>query len=287
MNPRRAVLECLQRLQSPAEPTAAAPHTMATGVLFEAALWIAAEHDSELKPAEILAQLPNLQHEVSSGLADLPANEMAQALLRRLTALGFQQDELGPLRPHAALLHRVLQRRRGQPLCLALIALELARRLGIALQGINFPGHFLLRAPGADHLLDPCGGRRLYTQDCRELLTRQFGANVQLQAGYMSTAEPALLLQRLSRNLRHLHLQNDNHLAALKDAERALELGPPAVGDYVARAEIYRHLECPQAERYDLQRALLLTEDRLQSLRLTQRLQQLQGHNPNNAKNLH
>lgn len=68
-------------------------------------------------------------------------------MLRRLNALGFQQDEYHPLRPQAALLDKVMQRRRGQPLALALLSLELARGLSIPLEGVNFPGHFLLRVP--------------------------------------------------------------------------------------------------------------------------------------------
>ena len=93
--------------------------------------------------------------------------------------------------PQAALLDKVLQRRRGQPLALALIALELARGLDIPLVGVNFPGHFLLRVPGADHLLDPCGGRRLYPNDCRELLQRQYGPNMKLNAEHLLTADAA------------------------------------------------------------------------------------------------
>lgn len=277
-DPRAACLECLAQLFE--NPEQKAP-------LFEAALWVAAEHDRELQPAQALREMDSLQHEVAVGLPNLPANEMAQALLRRLTALGFQQDELGPLRPHAALLHRVLQRRRGQPLCLALIALELARRLGIGLQGVSFPGHFLLKAPGADHLLDPCGGRRLYPQDCRELLARQFGAQVQLKAEHMRAVDGAGLLQRLSRNLRHLHVQNDDPLAALKDAERVMELATPTVSDYLARADIYQQLDCPQAERFDLERALLLSEEPLQYLQLSQRLKKLRGEAPEGGKVLH
>ncbi|RMU18046.1 Protein sirB1 [Pseudomonas amygdali pv. lachrymans] len=164
---------------------------------------------------------------------------------------------------------------RGQPLGLALIALEIARRLEIALEGVNFPGHFLLRVPGADHLLDPCSGRRLYPRDCRELLIRQFGPTMQLRAEHMTRATPTSMLQRLSRNLRHLHQINDDFLAALKDADRIVELGQATSGDHLARASLYQLLECPQAERFDLERALLLSEDPLQRIELAKRLSRL------------
>lgn len=268
MNPRQACLACLQR--TPA-------------AVFEAAVWIAAEHDPAVQPAQVMEAVQSVLHEVNRDLPMLPVSELAQPLLRKLCALGFQEDEYHPLRPHAALLDKVLQRRRGQPLALALLAMELARRLSIPLEGVNFPGHFLLRVPGADHLLDPCGGRRLYPADCRELLARQFGPQVALTSEHLLTASPQHMLQRLSRNLRQLHATHDEDLAALKDAERVLELGPPSASDYVARAGLYQRLGCPQAERFDLERALLLSDDQIQRLRLTERL----GHLPPRSCSMH
>src|SRR5471032_2017227 len=260
MTPRQRFFACLH-----ASPPA----------LFEAALWIGAEHDAEVDPAQLLVNFKDLQQRVSYGLPMLPVSELAQPLLRRMNDLGFAQDDFAPLRPQAALLNKVLECRRGQPLVLGLIALELARGLEIPLVGVNFPGHFLLRVPGSDHLLDPCGGRRLYPNDCRELLHRQYGPSTVLKAEHMHNATPVQMLQRLSRNLRQLHQTNDDFLGALVDAERVLELGQANASDYLARASLYQRLDCPRAERHDLERALLLSEDPLQRLRLTERLGQL------------
>jgi regulator of sirC expression with transglutaminase-like and TPR domain len=264
MTPRQAFFDCLHR-----SPPA----------LFEAALWIAAEHDRELDVPTLLKDFKDLQRQVSHGLPMLPVSELGQPLLRRLNDLGFAQDDSTPLRPRAALLDKVLAHKRGQPLALGLIALELARGLEIPMAGVNFPGHFLLRVPGADHLLDPCGGRRLYPNDCRELLQRQYGANMPLKAEHMLNAEPMQMLQRLSRNLRQLHLANDDYIAALIDAERVLEMGNANAADYLARASLYQRLDCPNAERFDLEHALMLSEDPIQRLRLTERL----GHLPPNS----
>jgi regulator of sirC expression with transglutaminase-like and TPR domain len=244
--------------------------------LFEAALWIAAEHDPHLHPQHVIRDLGHLRQQVLAGLPDLPANELPQALLRRLAELGFQEDDDSPLKPRAALLHQVLQRRRGQPLSLALVAQEIGRQLSIPLAGVNFPGHFMLRAAGADHLLDPCSGRRLYTRDCRDLLTRALGPQAQLSAEHLQACGSRTMLQRLSRNLRHLHTLAGDHLAAVQDAERVLLLGEARAEDHLARAALYRHLDCPQAERYDLEHALMLSDDPAQRLQLVERLRQLQ-----------
>ncbi|EJL02665.1 MULTISPECIES: SirB1 family protein [Pseudomonas] len=264
MKPRQAFFDCLHR-----SPPA----------LFEAALWIAAEHHHDVDVAALLKDFKDLQRRVSHDLPMLPVSELGQPLLRRLNDLGFAQDDSTPLRPWAALLDKVLVRKRGQPLALGLIALELARGLEIPMVGVNFPGHFLLKVPGADHLLDPCGGRRLYPHDCRDLLQRQYGANMQLKAEHMVDAQPTQMLQRLSRNLRQLHLANDDYIAALIDAERVLELGNASAADYLARASLYQRLDCPNAERFDLEHALMLSEDPIQRIRLTERL----GHLPPNT----
>lgn len=263
MTARPAWLNCLE-----ADPPA----------LLEAALWIAAEHEPTLQPEQVMREFANLRQQASAGLPNLAAPELAQPLLRRLGELDFHEDDDLPLRPRAALLHQVLQRRRGQPLSLALIALELAQRLDIPLQAVNFPGHLLLRVPGADHLLDPCNGRRLYTRDCRELLARVAGPGAELSARHLQAFDGRALLLRLSRNLCHLHGAAGDPVAALKDAERILLLAPPSSADHQLRAAIYRELDCPQAERFDLERALLLCEDERERVQLTQRIDQLGRH---------
>ncbi|MCY1283659.1 Transglutaminase-like superfamily protein [compost metagenome] len=247
--------------------------------LLEAALWIAAEHEPGVRPQKYLDSVANLRQQVFAALPDQPAIELAQPLLRRLCELDYQEDNDEPLRPQSALLHRVLQRRRGQPLSLAILALDLARQLEIPLQGVNFPGHFLLRVPGADHLLDPCTGRRLYPNDCRALLYHHVGPALELNAEHLQPCDARQILQRLSRNLRMLHVHAEDYPAALKDAERVLEFGPPSSVDHLARAEMYRLLDCPQAERYDLERALLLSDDPAMQAHLGKRLRENQARN--------
>ena len=264
MDPRAACLACLQ----PPTPR-----------LLEAALWLAAEHQPTLQPLEVLQRFNDLLLQVRQGLPDLPSRQLAQPLLQRLNALQFQEDDEYPLRPHSALLNRVLQRRCGQPLSLAIVAMELAQRLGIALHGVSFPGHFLVRAPGADHLLDPCSGRRLYTRECRDLLQQHMGPNNELQANHLEACDAHSMLQRLSRDLRQLHLSHVDFIGALIYPERVLELGNANAAYYLARASLYQRLDCPNAERFDLEHALLLSDDPIQRIRLTERL----GHLPPNS----
>lgn len=122
MTPRQHCLACLQ--QTPP-------------AVFEAALWVSTEHDAHFAWHEVMSEMDQLQRQINSALPVLPAPELAQPLLRHLNALGFQQDDWNPPKPDSALLHKIVRQRRGQPLGLAMIALEIARRLDIALEGVN------------------------------------------------------------------------------------------------------------------------------------------------------
>src|SRR5262245_49808460 len=79
--------------------------------------------------------------------------------------------------PRNSFLNEVLDRRTGIPITLALIYIEIARRAGVHVEGINFPGHFLMRCPARrgmpyteDLIIDAFHGGALLSEDaCREL----------------------------------------------------------------------------------------------------------------------
>jgi hypothetical protein len=86
--------------------------------------------------------------------------------------------------PRNSCLNEVLDRRTGIPITLALLYIEVARRAGLDVQGVNFPGHFLLRCPAgrnepysADLIIDAFHGGALLSADaCQELLRRHQGS---------------------------------------------------------------------------------------------------------------
>src|SRR4029077_3924002 len=85
--------------------------------------------------------------------------------------------------PRNSFLNEVLDRRTGIPISLALVYMEVARRAGVRVEGVNFPGHFLLRCPARrglaqtdDLIIDAFHGGALLSEDaCRELLRRHAG----------------------------------------------------------------------------------------------------------------
>ena len=112
-------------------------------------------------------------------------------------------------------LDRVLERRVGLPISLALVELEVAARVGIPAWGIGLPGHFIVGAPGR-RLIDPAdGGRSLTPDDCQALVRRALGERVLFHAGMLRPANRREILARMLRNLRSVHLAARDWPAAL------------------------------------------------------------------------
>jgi regulator of sirC expression with transglutaminase-like and TPR domain len=162
--------------------------------LGEAALALAAGADADLDPRRWLAELDHL----AEGVADL------DGLLERLfDEEGFSGDRRTYDDPANSLLHRVLERRRGMPITLAVVALEVARRAGIPLEGVGMPGHFLLRDPVTGSHLDPFdGGERL---DLDQVEARFRSSTRALRAKFgthlLPAAGPHAILARILANL--------------------------------------------------------------------------------------
>jgi regulator of sirC expression with transglutaminase-like and TPR domain len=130
--------------------------------------------------------------------------------------LAFRAPDLqGGASPDLSRLDRVLQRRVGLPISLAIVELEVGWRLGLPLHGVGLPGHFVVGGPG-DLLLDPAdGGRRLTRDDCQALVRRAVGDGVLLHAGMLRAVGRREILARVLRNLRAAHLSGRDWPAAL------------------------------------------------------------------------
>ena len=117
--------------------------------------------------------------------------------------------------PRNSFLNQVLDRRTGIPITLAVVYIEVARRAGIRVDGVNFPGHFLLRfplGPEDDHrsavFVDPFhGGSILSETDCRSLLRRHAGDSVEFDPRFLAPATKQQILVRMLGNLKRLYVR--------------------------------------------------------------------------------
>jgi regulator of sirC expression with transglutaminase-like and TPR domain len=128
--------------------------------------------------------------------------------------------------PANSLLDRVLDRRIGLPISLAVVEIETARRFGLTLTGIGLPGHFIVGGPeGA--LFDPADrGRSLTPDDCQALIRRSIGEGILLNAGMLRPTGARQILARILRNLRAAHLARRDWPAAVDAIDLLLVLEP-------------------------------------------------------------
>lgn len=143
--------------------------------LGSAALAIGAGAEPTLDPRVWMEELDRL----AAGVENL------DGLVHRLYAeRGFVGNVENYYDPENSFLHRVLARRTGIPVTLAVVMIEVGRRAGVALQGVGMPGHFLVRVPGRGVVLDPFdGGRTLDDAALEERFRTATGATPEVRFG--------------------------------------------------------------------------------------------------------
>ncbi len=186
--------------------------------LLGGALCIAADGRGDLDFGSTLATLDSLTDHVR---VRLDRGDGPDVTLARLH--GVLYTEYGLRGPHAAEYHdvrnsqldHVLARRIGLPISLSVIELEIGWRLGLGLQGVGLPGHFIIRAPSGI-LVDPAGGGRSLTpDDLQALLRESLGEQVLFQPRLVRSVGRREILARMLRNIRSLHLGQRDWPAAL------------------------------------------------------------------------
>jgi regulator of sirC expression with transglutaminase-like and TPR domain len=199
-----------------------------------AALAIAADGRPGVEPGPTIGALDRLAERVRlrTDLGDSPGSiigRMHDVLYREL---GFRApDAAGFHDPANSQLDRVVRRRIGLPISLAVVELEVGWRLGLRLWGVGLPGHFIVGGPGRE-LFDPAGGgRRLTLDDCQALLRRSVGDGVLLHSGMLRQASRRSILIRILRNLRSAQLAARDWPSALGIVE-LLAVAEPTESDH-------------------------------------------------------
>ncbi len=202
--------------------------------LGEGALLVAASQEPGVDVDAGLGRLDDLAEQVR------PAVERSSHDLDRLLALNRGlYDELGfrgnvecYYDPRNSLLHRVLERRLGIPISLALVLVEVGRRVGVPLVGVGMPCHFLVRhALHPQLLVDPFfGGRLLDDGGCAALLRSVSGGRIRFRPELLRAVGARRFLLRMIANLRGIHLQQGRVERALALVELQRLLAPDDPG---------------------------------------------------------
>lgn len=138
-----------------------------------------------------------------------PGGDPVRAVLGHLfDAVGLAGAVDSYYDPANSYLHRVIERRRGIPITLAVVAIEVGRRLGVELTGVGLPGHFLVgdgRRP--ERWFDPfAAGRALDRVGCRALFAG-LHPEVDFDDGWLEPVGTVDVAHRMLQNLRLIHLR--------------------------------------------------------------------------------
>jgi regulator of sirC expression with transglutaminase-like and TPR domain len=237
------------------------------------ALMIAALECPDLDPGPSLEQLDTMgaaarARLVASGC--LQDARTADTAVDVLNAYLFDEEGFTGNRqryddPSNSFLNEVLERRTGIPITLALVYIEVARRAGIQIDGVNFPGHFLLRYPPNRHdgavltdlILDPFHrGARLSEHDCRRLLERHVGEEAAFDPALLAPATKPQMLTRMLLNLKRIYVRLHSFPQARNVTELLLAVDPPALAELRDRGLLAYHMNDFSAALRDLQQYL-------------------------------
>jgi regulator of sirC expression with transglutaminase-like and TPR domain len=169
--------------------------------LLEAAASIASDEYPGLDLQATLARFDALAARLAQACSGLPTE--TERLRRLLHFFRVEQGFAGNLvdyyHPDNSYIHRVLETRRGIPISLAVILVELARHIGLDADGVSFPGHFLVRVDLHDGMvvIDPFAGASLDLDD----LEQRAGPHGMTLHTLLAPASPAQILTRMLNNL--------------------------------------------------------------------------------------
>lgn len=215
--------------------------------LARAALYIAQEEYPHLETAEYLNTLDTMAGEVQERL---PASQYPLRIIQTINQyfyvdLGFSGNQKEYYDPRNSFFNDVIDRRLGIPITLALVYLEIARRIDFPMVGVGMPGHFLIRPniPDMEIFVDAFnGGEVMFAQDCENRLSQVFQQPVSLQPEFLEAVSNRQFLMRMLTNLKYIYLKQQNLAKSLAAIERILLLFPGMILEVRDRGLLYYQL---------------------------------------------
>jgi regulator of sirC expression with transglutaminase-like and TPR domain len=232
--------------------------------LARACLMIAQDAYPSLDVERYVGDIERLGHRLGERVPQFASAEERIVALNELlfAELGFRGNIDEYYDPRNSYLNDVLERRTGIPITLSVLYMEVGRRAGLALEGVSFPGHFLVRARirGGVVVLDPFSGGAPQSEDeLRQRLQRVIpAAAADVPASelpldqFLEPATKRQILARMLRNLKAIHQQSDKPEPLLAVLNRMLVIAPESTSDLRDRGYVYQRLECWQPALKDL-----------------------------------
>ena len=234
--------------------------------LGRAALTIALSNYPNLDIAQYLGRIDQLAVEAAShGGAEADVYRAVTALNSVLFSQhGYRGNAGDYYDPRNSFLNEVIERKVGIPITLSVLYLEVAQRVGLALEGVNFPGHFLVKheSDGVEIFIDPFHAGELKTrEDLSAMLDRLNGAKVTFRPEFLATAGKKQILKRMLGNLKAIYLRDGDFGQVLSVFDRLIILDPAAAEEIRDRGLVYFEVEDFSQAREDFETYLRLAPD--------------------------
>lgn len=233
--------------------------------LAQACLMIAQDAYPHLNIERYLGEIERMALRLRAWVRDAAGGEEKIVALNEFLfeELGYWGNTDNYYDPRNSYLNEVIDRRTGIPITLSILYMELGRRIGLPLEGVSFPGHFLVRVRlrGGLLVLDPfAGGAPQSEAELRDRLQRVIpsGATENVPVAelpleqFLEPASKRQILSRLLRNLKGIYGKSDKPERLLEVLNRVLVVTPDSSGDLRDRGYVYQRLECWRPALKDL-----------------------------------
>jgi regulator of sirC expression with transglutaminase-like and TPR domain len=226
--------------------------------LDEAALAIAAEEYPALDAAAYLARLDALAEQVRQRV---PATLRAATTIKALRDVlfgeeGFKGNEKSYYDPRNSFLNEVLDRKLGIPISLSVLFIEVARRMGLNLEGVGFPGHFLVKLRpelGPEIFIDAYNGGELLTSEECVARFKNVSHGREFDERFLNGVSARQILGRMLHNLKRIYVEQGDDVRAFWVLDRLLLLAPDAIDEVRDRGLVEARLGLKPAAARDLQ----------------------------------
>lgn len=234
--------------------------------LGQAALTIALGDYPNLDVLNYLARIDQLALDVtrrSGSEADI-YRSLAALNYVLFTQYGFHGNRDDYFDPKNSFLNEVIERKTGIPITLSILYMEVARRVGLRLDGVGFPGHFLVKCTcdGDEIVIDPFNGGEIKSrEDMDKMLFNLSGGKVAFHRDLLATSGKKDILKRMLTNLKAIYINRNDLGKSLSVLDRLVILDPAAAEDTRDRGVVYLKLECYVQAREDFETYLRLRPD--------------------------
>ena len=234
--------------------------------LTEAAVAVAQHAYPDLDVQGVLDQIDQWGNKLKQRITpDTPPIQRLQLLKHFFyNELGFGPNPNDFYAPENSYLHQIIENRRGIPISLAILMMELGQQIGLNIRGVSFPNHFMMRISlqQGEIIMDPLNGESLSKNQLQEMLdpyldAKGYRGELSLPLNiFLRASSSREILSRFMRNLKMIYSEHERWERLLGVQERLVILLPDSIEEVRDRGLIFAQLEYLRPALADMHRYL-------------------------------